>query len=273
MQLRFGKSARCRRARPTVVVWLPAGAFVVTANVFVMRRQKMHGGEFGNGTEGIDGMRGAVRYNAAIEAQIVAAFGNLPAHARIIDIGAGYGEYAERMRVRGFDVTCVEPHDERRAELSTSGFAVVAAVAELQGVYDGAYMINVLEHVQDDVGLLGELAECLLRGAPLFVWVPALEVLYSDFDFAVGHYRRYSRRRLARVLEVGGFDVQDTRYRDVLGSCAAAVWKVLPRREQSVASSAMIEAYDRYVFPVSDKLDRVTGHVLGKNCAAVARRL
>lgn len=237
-----------------------------------MKRQKMHSGEFGNGTEGIDGMRGAVRYNAAIEAQILAALHGVPEHARLIDIGAGYGEYASRMRARGFHVTCVEPHAERRAELSERGFAVVAAVADLQGAYDGAYLINVLEHVQDDVGLLGELAERLPRGAPLFVWVPALEVLYSDFDFAVGHYRRYSRRRLERVIELGGFEVQDTRYRDVLGSCAAAVWKVLPRREHAVASTAMIETYDQYVFPISDKLDRVTGRVLGKNCTAMARR-
>lgn len=61
---------------------------------------------------------------------------------------------------------------------------------------DAYLLMDVLEHVEDDVGLLGRLVEGLEAGAIVLVTVPADEALWSEQDIRLGHHRRYSARSL-----------------------------------------------------------------------------
>jgi SAM-dependent methyltransferase len=227
---------------------------------------------FGNGTESLDAMESAHRYNAAIEDEIARALGLPSVTSRVLDVGAGGGEFAARMAARGYDVICVEPDDAQRQALEVKGLTAFASLDEVEGPFDGAYMINVLEHIQDDVTMLRGIHDRLVPDAPIFVWVPAFEALYSDFDFALGHFRRYTRDGLRRSLTLGGFDVQQTAYRDSLGWFAALAWKVVPKRDRSSVSGGAVSTYDRWVFPASRLIDRAASRGFGKNVIAVARR-
>jgi SAM-dependent methyltransferase len=227
---------------------------------------------FGNGTESLDAMESARRYNAAIEDEVVRALGAPLVTPRVLDIGAGGGEFASRIMARGYEVTCVEPDDLQRQALAGKGLSAFASLDAVQGPFDGAYMINVLEHIQDDVAILREIHDLLAPDAPLFVWVPAFEALYSDFDFALGHFRRYTRDGLRRSMTLGGFDVQKTAYRDSLGWFAAFAWKVAPKRDRSAVSGGAVGAYDKWVFPASQLLDKAASRGFGKNVIATARR-
>ena len=60
-------------------------------------------------------------------------------------------------------------------------------------------MLDVLEHVQDDVGLLGAMVRALRPGAFLLLTVPADMRLWSPSDEAYGHYRRYDRNGFERI--------------------------------------------------------------------------
>lgn len=226
---------------------------------------------FGIGTEALDAMEQAERYNAAIEADLAEAMSRAGS-MQLLDIGAGGGEFARRMRRRGFDVVCVEPDSVRRSALVADGFTASADLSGLDGSFGGAYMINVLEHVRDDVEIVSEVRLLLSRDAPFFVWVPAFESLYSDFDHALGHYRRYSRKSLIRTLMLGGMTVHRAEYRDSLGWLAAAGWKIVPRRSRHQLPSRSIALYDRWIFPASRALDRLASRGFGKNVIAVATR-
>lgn len=176
------------------------------------------------------------------------------------------------MRDRGYDVVCVEPDDEHRDRLEQLGLTAYASLDAVAGSFDGAYLINVLEHIRDDVVALEQIHGLLGSGARIFVWVPAFEALYSDFDFSLGHYRRYTRDSLRRALTLAGFDVTASEYRDSLGWFAAFAWRVLPTGDRTTVSADAIGAYDRWVFPASSVIDRVASRMLGKNVIATGVR-
>ena len=73
-------------------------------------------------------------------------------------------------------------------------------------------MINVLEHIDDDQGVLRSISDRLEPGGHVAIWVPAFTLLYSPFDAKLGHVRRYRRRQLE--ADVTGAPVTTSSSRD-----------------------------------------------------------
>ncbi len=86
-------------------------------------------------------------------------------------------------------------------------------------------LINVLEHIYDDAGALAALKSHLKPGGTCVVYVPALNGVYGPYDREVGHWRRYSKKRLAAVAREAGPDARvAVRYVNIL---AIPAWILL----------------------------------------------
>jgi len=72
---------------------------------------------------------------------------------------------------------------------------------------DVALVLDVLEHLSDDVAPLDEVRRVLRGDGRVAITVPAFDVLWSTHDDAVGHYRRYRLRDLTRPLSAAGLRV------------------------------------------------------------------
>jgi SAM-dependent methyltransferase len=66
---------------------------------------------------------------------------------------------------------------------------------------DVLLMMDVLEHVSDDRGLLARLVGAIRPGAHLLLTVPADMALWSAHDVSFGHYRRYDRAGLEALWQ------------------------------------------------------------------------
>ena len=73
-------------------------------------------------------------------------------------------------------------------------------------------MLDVIEHIDDDVAALTAVAGSMDDASLLVVTVPALPSLFSSWDTALGHHRRYTRRSLRMALESAGFHVERVHY-------------------------------------------------------------
>ena len=69
-------------------------------------------------------------------------------------------------------------------------------------------MFDVLEHIQDDRTVLSSLWNCLAPGGCLLLTVPAHQSLWSYFDEAALHCRRYSTEEIRQKLTEAGFQVE-----------------------------------------------------------------
>ncbi len=220
------------------------------------------------GASNLEAMASAERYHRFLAAA-VAAYAD--AGAPVLDFGAGTGLHARRLRGRGLTVWCVEPDPDLRGRLKADGFVVAAHPMEFRPTtFATVYTLNVLEHIEDDVGALRDLHAAMGTGGSLVVYVPAFEVLFSAMDRQVGHVRRYRRAGLTRAVEMAGFDVVRCEYVDSLGFFAALAYRWLGGGGELNATGVAL--YDRFVFPVSVALDRVTRRWFGKNLLLVARR-
>jgi trans-aconitate methyltransferase len=69
-------------------------------------------------------------------------------------------------------------------------------------------LMDVIEHIEDDIGFLRGLAErpFVDSGTCVLVTVPAYQSLFCAHDRFLGHWRRYSERHLRRALAAAGFE-------------------------------------------------------------------
>ncbi len=79
---------------------------------------------------------------------------------------------------------------------------------DLQGAFDTALSVNVLEYLDDPALTLRSLFGALQPGGTLLALVPQGNWLFGSIDRTLGHRRRFSRRQLRELLEQAGFKVE-----------------------------------------------------------------
>jgi SAM-dependent methyltransferase len=199
----------------------------------------------------------------------------------VLDHGAGTGILSERLLARAERVIALEPEDvlfERLCQRFSATPKVTAVHGTIEtylqryGVrsVDAVVSSNVLEHLTDDVGCLRRLHDALRPGGALAVYVPARSELFGALDESVGHLRRYTRQTLRSRLEEAGFFVQWVRYGNLAG---VLPWLVSGRllRERAIESQSL-RLFDRWIVPVSSRLEAMLRIPYGLNVAALARR-
>lgn len=163
--------------------------------------------------------------------------------ARILEVGCGTGN-ALRLLLRAFSGELVIGCDLLEEGLRMAGMPsriafVVADLRRLPFAASGFSLIgmfDVLEHIPDDEAALREIRECLAPGGRLILTVPAHPCLWSYFDVASGHWRRYRRGELYDKLRAAGYCVEFISGFMMLLLPLTWLWrKVLRRRARAVA--------------------------------------
>lgn len=223
-----------------------------------------------HGIDNLEVLAEAENYNAFLVDAVVDAGAGC---ADALDFGAGTGSLSVMVRERGINVTCVETDADLRDVLREQGFDVYEDAGALEEEsQEYMYSLNVLEHIEDDEGTLALLYTRLKPGGRLFVYVPAMQFLYSSMDRKIGHFRRYGKSHLVRIARRAGFNVESAKYADSVGVLATLAYKLIGSRKGDI-SPASIRFYDRFAFPVSRALDRIgCSRVIGKNLMVVLRR-
>jgi SAM-dependent methyltransferase len=203
---------------------------------------------------------------------------------KVLEVGAGLGGTTESLLSQA-DVaswSALEPDPDLFAELERKAAFLdrrfSAEVRALRGTlsdldederFDAVLYVDVLEHIEDDRGELTRAAARLERGGKLVVLAPAHQALYSEFDRAIGHFRRYDRRSLA-ALAPDGMELVTLAYLDSVGWLASLANRWLLRR--SMPTAAQIRTWDGVMVPLSGVLDRLLLGRFGKSVLAVWRR-
>tara|TARA_R110001599_G_scaffold113353_4_gene278536 strand:- start:31215 stop:31952 length:738 start_codon:yes stop_codon:yes gene_type:complete len=144
-----------------------------------------------------------------ILAKYIERSANLTADARILEIGCGTGHNLAMLGQFG-SVDAIEIDRSSRIIASRRlGQPVLwAPLPELSGIERGGYdliaVLDVLEHIKDDVAALQSIADCLKPGGKILITVPAHQWMWTGHDAANHHYRRYSRASLAKSLQAAG---------------------------------------------------------------------
>ncbi|MHB8242449.1 MAG: class I SAM-dependent methyltransferase [Solirubrobacteraceae bacterium] len=173
---------------------------------------------------------------------VIAGLG-LPEGARILDAGCGSGRNMVELARYG-SVTGIELSETSvaLARNRNAGEVVAGSVLEMPFAdesFDLVVSLDVIEHLEDDLGALRELRRTVAPGGSLLVTVPAYQWLWSGHDEINHHHRRYTRRSLQRVAEQAGWQQARTTYFNSLLLPVAIVLRVLDRINTKTTESSL----------------------------------
>jgi SAM-dependent methyltransferase len=149
------------------------------------------------------------RARREILADYLARHGDLPAGARILEIGCGTGHNLATLA--GFGTVDAIEIDAAARAIATERLGKpvgTARLPELDGVDRGAYdlvaVLDVIEHIDDDVAALRAMADALKPGGRILIAVPAHQWMWSAHDVVNHHKRRYSKKTLDAAIRAAG---------------------------------------------------------------------
>lgn len=198
----------------------------------------------------------------------------------VLEVGAGLGGTTRKLhdgRVESW--TCLEP-DETMADAlpelthalldrhGNSPEVIAGTLLDVESTrtFDTILYIDVLEHIEQDAAELKLARERLNPRGRIVVLSPAMQWLFSPFDASIGHYRRYTKSGL-RALLPERCAIECERYLDLVGVLASGANRLLLR--SSMPTRSQIELWDRWMVPLSERVDPWLGYRLGKSVLCV----
>lgn len=128
----------------------------------------------------------------------------------ILNAGCGSGELSLHLAAAGHRVLGIDPSVEyiRLAQDNMEQAAVdncffqVSSIEHFEddSVFDCVVATDVLEHIDDHAAAFAKLASLVKPDGLLLITVPAGRWLFGYHDETLGHYRRYSRSELRRLV-------------------------------------------------------------------------
>ena len=154
----------------------------------------------------------------------------------VLEIGCGHGIAREMLEhdlgiaVDGCDLnrTALEMAKPGKGRLFV--YNILDQEPSLLERYDAVLLLDVIEHIDDDASFVRAALRHLRPGGIVAINVPASMMLFSDYDRAAGHLRRYTPNGLRDLLGSCGVEVQDIQPWGLLMIPLLLVRKTLLRR-------------------------------------------
>jgi SAM-dependent methyltransferase len=195
----------------------------------------------------------------------------------VLEVGAGLGEFAQGFT--GLDRLVVTDADPGAVELLAARFAdrpevearqlALGREVALDKPVDSVIAINVLEHLEDDAGALRSLANLVVPGGTIVLWVPGYQQLYGEFDRRVGHVRRYTPATVSDAVRRAGLQVEVAKPVNLLGGIAW--WAAVRRGGSTSPNPKLVALYDRFVVPATRAIESRIRVPFGQTVLCVAR--
>jgi SAM-dependent methyltransferase len=210
--------------------------------------------------------RYVMHFEAAIEQAVSDFAKSLPAGARVLDAGAGEGNYKGLFTAQRYTGLDLGVGDSGWDYSRLDALGDLAALPFRDDVFDASLNVVTLEHVKEPGRVLSELARTLAPGGRLLLIAPhEWEEHQQPHDFY--RYTRYGLEYLMRQAGFGGMDIQPV----------GGFFRLLSRRLLNALQffpgpimlvAAIFFVPPALVLPMFDALDRRRNFTLGYICSA-----
>ena len=133
--------------------------------------------------------------------------------------------------------------------------------------FDTIIYIDVLEHIENDKSEIEKAVTKLNDDGQLIILSPAFQMLYSPFDKAIGHYRRYTKKTLRETVKTPNLTETKMFYLESSGMLLLLINKFLFKR--NYPSKKNIVVWDKLFIPVSKLLDKISFYSFGKTIIGI----
>lgn len=191
----------------------------------------------------------------------------------VLEVGAGIGATTKLLRdAAQRRWVCLEPDRGLAAQIEATGCEIVIGSLDTLPageLFDAILYIDVLEHIEDDAAEMSRAAGHLKPHGVIAVLSPAHPWLFTPFDAAIGHFRRYTKASL-RAVAPHGLKEEKMVYLDSAGMTASLANRLV--LHSATPDVRQIRIWDRMLVPVSRILDPLLGYSIGKSVLGIWRK-
>ncbi len=200
---------------------------------------------------------------------------------KVLEVGAGIGSTTKYLcNGKQSDWVCLEPDSKLYGELQRKieGAELPDCCRAVKGItrdlpagekFDAILYIDVIEHIEKDKEELAFAQTILNDGGYLIVLVPAHQFLYSPFDKAIGHYRRYNKKMLQKIGPEN-LHLDWIKYLDSFGLLASVLNKYILK--QDYPSVKQIIFWDNVMIRISKLTDLFVLYQFGKSLVSIWKK-
>mgnify|MGYP001196157089 FL=1 len=194
----------------------------------------------------------------------------------VLEVGAGIGSFTDnyKHKVNSLVLSEIDPQNLEiiKKRFPEEKFSFTNKFTkDLNQKFDSIMYLNVLEHIEKDNDEIIKAFEKLKKNGFLIILVPAHNKLYSKFDKAVGHFRRYEMN-FFKNLEIENSKKHKLIYLDAMGYFLYFLNKFF-FKEEVYPSKLKIFIWDKIFTPITIFLDKILMHKFGKNILYVIEKL
>ena len=219
----------------------------------------------------------ADNYNFWIIEKFSPFFGN-----RILEIGTGHGNFKKFISNYDLYVSCdIDKAVIQKAKNNdVSGIYMETDVCSNDFVskmcdfgFDTIICVNVIEHIKNDKKAISNMMASLIHGGHLLLFVPAFQLLYNDLDLLAGHYRRYYKGNLLKLLRFDSCQIKLLQYFNSLGGIGWLMNRLFSHKDLDSANiNRQMQLFDKYGVPISRKLDMIFHNIFGQSVICVIKK-
>ena len=148
--------------------------------------------------------------------ELTKKFSNLKEGDTVLDIGCGTGGFAvgisDLYKPVCMDMSPIALEYCKKRGLTDLHQGVLADFPADSYNVQGAFMLDVIEHIEDDMQVINEVYDLLPEGGSFIATVPAYMWLWSRHDSMHMHYRRYTKSNFNQLLKEAGFNINFSSY-------------------------------------------------------------
>jgi 2-polyprenyl-3-methyl-5-hydroxy-6-metoxy-1,4-benzoquinol methylase len=186
---------------------------------------------------------------------------------RILDVGAGSGFFSHHL------LTHTDAHEAWCVDISypadSSATSAGKPVHYRRGIdsidADLVLLMDVLEHVDDDLGLLKSYVDKVPSGSRFLMTVPAFQFLWSGHDDFLEHKRRYTLAQFETLAGDAGLTVQRGAYYFGAVFPIAAALRLMPQGSPTAQPQSQLKLHHPWVNSVLKTLCRLELPLMGRN--------
>ena len=206
-----------------------------------------------------DYLAGAVKYNNWIADMVRPYLGR-----SVLDIGCATGNITRKFIPYTERIECIDIEPEYIHFIQTKFPFIRAHLCDISspgGIpedikpVETVVCLNVLEHVKNDSWVLDHIKDIILSGGIVCIIVPAHKFLYGTMDKRDGHFRRYDRGKLTKLLIKKGFKIIDSYYFNPIGTIGWFLYGRVLRKEY-IPYGSDLDFFDRYLVPFQRKMHK-----------------
>ena len=137
---------------------------------------------------------------------------------KILDFGCGQGTLSDQLE--GKFLVSIDRYDENKNILflnkKFNGRLIFKKNQLPKNYYNYVFLFDVLEHNNDDARLIKNILKLMKKNSFLIINVPALNIFFSKYDFAVGHIKRYTKNSFLKCVNIDHYKLIDCYYWGIL---------------------------------------------------------